>query len=300
MITFTMLVGLPASGKSLLAKKICKENCIIVSSDAWREKLYGDESIQGDNNKLFELIHQEIIRLLNEGWNVIFDSTAINYKHRMALLQKLNKLNIKKECIIVATPIQDCLLFNSQRERKVPEFVITQNMWKAFTVPAYFEGWDKIDIFYNGNVENYNLDRTLEIMDSFDQENYHHSLTLGQHCRAVAAETASHGKTLMYASLLHDAGKLYTKNFRDSKGNESDIAHYFSHENVSAYESLFLLREYFDDLYELLFCAALINYHMRPYGFAESEKAKEKFKNLVGNALYNDIMILHEADKLAH
>ena len=40
---------------------------------------------------------------------------------------------------------------------------------------------------------------------------------------------------------------------------------------------------------------------MRPYlGWKQSEKAKERDKKLIGKMMYEDIMILHEADLAAH
>lgn len=301
MTKLTILTGLPASGKSLFARKLSKPDTLVVSSDETRERLYGDEKIQGDNNKLFELLHQECIRLLSKERNVIFDATNLTCKHRMAFLQKLNKLDVYKECLIVATPYQDCLYFNSQRERKVPEQVI-ERMWKSFQVPAYFEGWDKIDVLWNGNFEKYDLDETLLEMDSFSQDNPHHSLSLGDHSKDVNEDLsyATNNELVKVAGLLHDVGKLHSKVFKDAKGNPSNIAHFYNHENCGAYESLFYLKsEGFSDN-DILYISALINYHMRPYGFAESEKAKEKFKNLVGQEFFDDIMLIHEADKLAH
>ena len=56
--SFTMLVGLVASGKSTYANKLSKlyNNSIIIGSDAYRKKNYGNESVQGDNNKLCECL----------------------------------------------------------------------------------------------------------------------------------------------------------------------------------------------------------------------------------------------------
>ena len=63
MKVFNMLIGLPGSGKSTIAQKI-KDEVIslnkveveIVSSDAIRKELYGNEEIQGDPQKVFTLM----------------------------------------------------------------------------------------------------------------------------------------------------------------------------------------------------------------------------------------------------
>ena len=115
------------------------------------------------------------------------------------------------------------------------------------------------------------------------------------------------------AAGAHDLGKYYTKTFMDSKGNPSEEAHYYGHENYGAY--MFLLgqnhavstgddecaktdkREQKNNLY----IASLINWHMRPHtAWKQSEKAKERDRKLIGEEMYQDIMILHEADLSAH
>lgn len=43
----------------------------------------------------------------------------------------------------------------------------------------------------------------------------------------------------------------------------------------------------------------LINWHMRPYSWTE-QKTIDKYKELLGEDFFNQLMILHEADKKAH
>ena len=55
---FTMMVGLPGSGKSTYAEKLSKErSAIICSSDKVREDLYGDENSQSNNDEVFKLLY---------------------------------------------------------------------------------------------------------------------------------------------------------------------------------------------------------------------------------------------------
>ena len=42
-------------------------------------------------------------------------------------------------------------------------------------------------------------------------------------------------------------------------------------------------------------------WHMQPYlAWEQSEKAKQQDKILIGEELFNDICLLHEADRAAH
>jgi len=228
--TFTMLVGLPASGKSTFARKLKsiygEDKTEIVSSDAYREKNYGNEATQGDNVKLFEEIHGDILKFLSSGKNVIFDATSVFRKHRVTLLQKIPS-GVIKEAIVIATSYARCLERNKLRERSIPEVVITR-MWKSFQIPMRTEGFDLIDIEYDYDENDYNIEEYLSFADNYDQKNYHHSLTLGGHSRKVGEILMNEVKAdyhVVLTGLLHDCGKPMTQVFTNMKGEPSEIAH---------------------------------------------------------------------------
>lgn len=89
-----MLVGLPASGKTTCGKRLAEvEDALIVSSDEIRKELLGDVNDQTKNEQVFKEVENRIINGLKER-NVIYDATNINYKRRMAFLQKIK--NVEK------------------------------------------------------------------------------------------------------------------------------------------------------------------------------------------------------------
>ena len=95
--------------------------------------------------------------------------------------------------------------------------------------------------------------------------------------------------------MLHDIGKAFTKAFKNSRGEDTDIAHYYEHHHVSAYDSLF----YTQPALDVLYVAGVIQWHMRPFELERvphAEKAAAKFKRLIGDKMYADVMALHEAD----
>ena len=295
-----LMIGLPASGKSTLAEQIAKsEDAEIVSSDNIRKELYGDENIQGDNNKVFRILQERIINGLKNNRNMIYDATNISYKTRMAFLQRLNKLEVKKIAVMVATPYEDCLIRNAQRERKVPEEVI-KRMYYNFYVPQYFEGFNDIQIIHNEFLP-IKWDELLEKMD-ISQDNPHHSLSILEHCKKTQ-ELLNKEELRWYTKdvgLLHDIGKLETKTFINSKGETTDTAHYYNHEKVGAYISCLNI----DGLWQMgvvdtIERAKLIQWHMLPWT-KMSEKTEQKYKKLLGENFWNDLMILHKADEEAH
>ena len=299
--TFTMMVGLVGSGKSTYAKQLAEEtNAIICSSDAIREELCGDENSQENNEEVFKILHSRIKENLKNGKNVIYDATNINSKRRRAFLSELRNIPCIKKCVIMATPFEMCCIQNESRDRVVPYEVI-ERMYKNWNTPYWFERWDKIEIKFPDDFEINNV-IGIWISDHMDynQDNPHHSCTLGQHCNLVG-KALKDDMLLHCAGLLHDCGKPFTKSFINSKGEETDIAHFYQHHCVGAYDSLFFR-------YPLevnkLDVSVLINLHMMPYFWEKDkehgEKTRQKYQKLWGDRLYNNVMKLHEADKNAH
>lgn len=303
---FTMLVGLPGSGKSVKAQKISEQTkAIIFSSDSLRGELFGDVNHQTDNTKLFEELHRRIKKCLKEGKSAIYDATNISYKRRMAFLAELKNIPCEKICVLMAVPYEECLKRNAERERKVPEHVITK-MYKNFDIPYWYEGWDSIETVFGKYRATYGTpyEFVLHTM-GFDQNNSHHSLSLGNHCKQVylqvkenySSENTQH-VSMRVAAMLHDCGKGYCKTFINSKGEITTEAHYYNHERVGSYDSLF----YGKSNCSPTRVATLIRWHMQPYFWEKdnNEKMHNKYRKLWGEELYNDIMALHEADKNAH
>jgi len=299
-----MMIGIVASGKSFYAQELAqKENAVIHSSDQLRIELFGDVNFQDKNGELFVELHRRIKSDLNKGKNVLYDATNLNYKKRKAFLEELKKIDCVKECYLVATPYEKCLEQNRQRERKVPEFVLDR-MYKSIFIPQFYEGWSDIHIIWN--TKGYNFD-TNELfngengLNKIDQHNPFHTLTIGKHCLKCfqICEELLDDFELNMAAMYHDIGKRYTKAFKNSKGEDTDTAHYYNHNNVSAYDSLFIFNKQDFDIETILLITNYIQWHMQPFFNKDSEKAKNKFINLVGQEFYDKLLILHEADVLA-
>lgn len=300
----TVLVGLPASGKSYFSEELSKQTgAEVFSSDELRKEMYGDVNDQKHNAKVFHELHKRIKECLRSGKDAVYDATNIKSKTRRGFLRELGNIDCYKKCAIMATPYEQCLENNRNRERKVPEFVI-EKMYRSWNTPFWFEGWDFIELKYwadsKRSIDAFYLVTSLL---GFDQDNPHHSLTLGEHM-LKAYNLAREGNDLdvSYAALLHDIGKERCKMYADYKDRECEYAHFYSHENVGAYDVLFFdfYRHQDDDM--ILRVSALINLHMRPYAWEKNnnEKLKDKYEKLWGEILYHRVIMLHEADKAAH
>ena len=306
-----MMCGLPASTKSTKSKELAEEyNATIYSSDEIRKELLGDENSQDNNNLVFSTLHSRIKATLSNGYNCIYDACNISYKRRMAFLNELNKIPCEKICVFMATPFEKCLVNNANRDRTVP-FNVIERMYRHFDVPYYYEGWDNIEVVY-ANEEYKDYYGTpygfLEHYKYYSQDNSHHQLTLGEHCdkawNYVYASLSDWNKDrntydveLTFATMLHDCGKPFCKTFKNSKGEVTEQAHYYDHEKVGSYNSFF-----YDigNAYNPLYIAVLIRWHMQLYFIKDNEKALDKYKKLWGTELYENIMVLHRADKYAH
>jgi predicted kinase len=298
-------VGLPASGKTSYAKEYVKNhnNTMRLSSDEIRKQLYGDESIQGSHEEVFGLMRRQAKEALLQGINVVWDSTNINYKRRMDFIKQLHKIPCEKICVLMATPYKECIKNNLSRDRQVPVDVI-KRMYKNFHIPYWYEGWDDIQIEYSEDSKGKSGSPILwmQEMKTYDQQNYHHTFTLGEHCEKTWAYVCKHQKSngkdclpLRIASILHDCGKVRTKSFYNGKGELDRDAHYYNHQYVGAYDSLFFNTVDFPINY-----AIRIMWHMQMYCIENNQKALDKYKKLWGEELYNDLALLHEADKQAH
>ena len=178
---FIMMCGLVASGKSTRAKELAREyNATVFSSDTLREEMFGNVNDQEHNQELFAELHRRIKEYLRSGKSVIMDSTNLSYKKRMSFLQELKNIPCEKICVLMATPYEECLKRNSERERKVPEYVI-EKMYRQFDPPYWYEGWQDIIVEWSNNTQFKSINDWISSVEAFNQNNPHHSLTLGQH-----------------------------------------------------------------------------------------------------------------------
>lgn len=308
---FVMTVGLPGSGKSTWAARV--NDAVVISSDDIRSKLFGTDNNKTtgeENAKVFTIAHRRIKENLKKGKNVVFDATNLNKKRRIVLLKDIKEAGIDcyTQCELFATSYEICEEQNQNRKRVVPKQDM-QKLYMSFQPPHKSEGWDAIEVHYRADYSEYNLEAVLSRCKGFDQESKHHVLDLGGHLfeteRMVSEQT--NDPIVRMAALLHDIGKLKTK----SKDEEGD-SHYYQHHCVGAYDALLCIGALLYNAHEnkkinivgedgALDVANLIYYHMHPYmSWTTSEKTMRRDRELIGEKMFNQVMMLHKADLEAH
>lgn len=287
---FIMLCGICGAGKTTYAKTL---DAVHISSDAIRAELRPDDTEYHpeDNEKVFKIMHERVFDALNKGNDVIYDATNVTRKDRAGIMNKLPSYVIK-ECHIVWAPIEVCIEQDSKRDNPVGEEVINKFL-KRFQAPFYDEGFQEIKVIYPNW---FSLDESNKYIEKcyndmcIPHDNPHHSVDVNQHCiNAMNFIGKYNDRYLEAAAFWHDVGKPYTKSFTNSKGETTDIAHYYSHQSVGSYISYGFRRETNDAIY----VSWLISTHMAPF-------LNEKYYNNLPAFLKEKIDILHEADLAAH
>lgn len=289
---FEMLVGVAGSGKSTYAKSrkeefdSLEEPCAIVSSDAIRGELWGNESDQREPERVFAVMLKRTRNYLFQGVHVIYDACNFQEKYRKEILRAISNINCHRNCTVFIETPEVCVARQELRDRKVPEYVI-QRQIRQFQIPHESEGWDDIKFYCHP----YSEEKFYEVINkakSFNQKNPHHKHTLGEHMGHAYgyATNKDYKDVVAFAAGVHDIGKIYTQTF-----DKDGVAHYYNHENVGAY-LYFLLTG--DVSREGQIIAWLVNHHM---DFFKGEKYLNKLKKQINNdVLYTWLEQVHECD----
>lgn len=298
------------SGKSTIAMRIAsqmKEEVVLLSSDAIRGEIYGDENCQRDPGRVFDIMHQRTVAALSQGISVIYDATNLSCKRRMNFLKSIAHIDCRKECVVVVTTPGDIAERMQYRDRKVPYIVVHKQLCQ-FQCPNYYEGWDSIQIKYNSTPEACHASyKKLWAECDIPHDNPHHSLSVMEHMNKaaeIAEDLAWKDDDLSliherWVARIHDVGKARTKSFSDRNGNPSEVAHYIGHQNYGAYYSLIFDNSDFDiSEKDSLDNACLIQWHMEHY--LRKGDALLRFYDMLGPKLKKRLRCLERADVTAH
>ena len=144
-----VLVGPSGSGKSTFAREYVRyHHGVWMSSDNIRKELYGDESIQRDHAKVFDLMFRRTVECLKRGESVIYDATNLFSKRRRHLIRQVRaavNFHICVKAMVFNVPFEELIRNDTLRNRTVGEGVIRKQI-AQFQVPCYEEGFDEIKL----------------------------------------------------------------------------------------------------------------------------------------------------------
>ena len=319
-------VGLPSSGKTSWVDDFIGENqgkvIDVISSDKIREEVFNDIEDQNHNSEVFDLMKRRTKESLSQGHIAIYEATNISSKRRRALLNELNKYYDKAICLFKYKRVSACQIDNEERDREVPSDVIDR-MYRNFEIPHKNEGFDEIIVDFDEKTNLYLSNKSkggigflkdellaIETYDDYKsllcqlglnqcvdmpQDSKWHTLSLSKHmyfCFRAVREYHWHDINLVIASMLHDISKPKVR----TEDKDQKYAHYYGHENASAYDVIDVLLRYVRiDIEDILEIAWLIGNHMK----LKKNIDKDKFSNIIGYDDYLRLEALDNADNSA-
>ena len=125
-----MMVGVPGSGKSYIAQKMSEQlQWPVLSSDATRSELTGDENDLSRDKEVWPLLYSRAGQYLEDGESFFVDATHNNLRQRVTDIARYRAMGARTiSGIYVDTPLDVCLQRNANRTRVVPDFVI-EKFW---------------------------------------------------------------------------------------------------------------------------------------------------------------------------
>ena len=141
--TLIVLCGISGSGKSTFAKLLEEQGWTITCPDRIRAFLYGDESIQGDGNKVFQMAFDNMVEHGKQGYDVVFDATNTTKKARKQVIERAKPHFNFILCYYFAPDLKQSIDNQKKRERQVPMDIVLKQFDK-WEIPTLDEGFDYV------------------------------------------------------------------------------------------------------------------------------------------------------------
>jgi predicted kinase len=142
--TLIVLAGISGSGKSTFRELLCESNHFaIVCPDLIRKELYGDESTQGDGNKVFSKAFEDLKNFGDCLFDCVFDATNTTKKARKQVIEQGRKHFDFILCYYFTPDLIESQKRNLNRERQVPLEIIYKQ-YKQWETPTLDEGFDYV------------------------------------------------------------------------------------------------------------------------------------------------------------
>ena len=128
-----LLVGIPASGKSTLARQLIAQTAFVhLNTDSIREELTGDEGCQDYEDQVWATFQARFDNALATGGSILVDNMNITRDKRRTMTIPAEKLGYKVKLVFLDVPLHICIERNKQRGRNLSEFTI-MDRFMSFT-----------------------------------------------------------------------------------------------------------------------------------------------------------------------
>lgn len=140
--TLYLTVGPPGSGKSYWIEK--KYSTLpVVSTDQLRIHLKGNIADQSDNEFIYNVAHEKVMQVLNDGKRVVLDATNLRRDYRKLMIDKARSVGAQIIVLFFATKYDTCLNRLKKREILPLDEQVLYQMYLSFDYLAPYE-YDKI------------------------------------------------------------------------------------------------------------------------------------------------------------
>jgi protein phosphatase len=125
--SLVLLVGAAGSGKSMLAARLFAPD-EIMSSDALRAVVSGDEADQRATSVAFRILHRTLARRLSSGLLTAVDATNALAAHRRPLIRRAQAVGMPIAAIVLDLPSDVVHAQNAARARVVDPAVVDRHL----------------------------------------------------------------------------------------------------------------------------------------------------------------------------
>jgi protein phosphatase len=123
--SLVVLVGAAGSGKSTFAARHFGADEVL-SSDAYRALLSGNEADQRRTRTAFSILHREVVRRLVAGQLVVVDATNVEHHARRALVERAHAASVPALAIVLALPSGVVHARNAARTERVVDSAVVE------------------------------------------------------------------------------------------------------------------------------------------------------------------------------
>lgn len=162
----TMMIGLPASGKSTFIKKLMTDNTWIYSTDMYIETVAEDhgltygEVFESNIQRAIQFSEQKLKSMIQLKKDIIWDQTNLGVGKRKKIINRMKAEGYEVHGICLLPPKWDDehankewdFRLNNRPGKVIPAYVLS-NMMESFTIPTKEEGFDSLTFFYTYNNE---------------------------------------------------------------------------------------------------------------------------------------------------